>query len=440
MGNPRNGGKKDYNFDYFERMNQKQQEQQNPISRGSSDPPQGHRQRPPNSPADRRQQRNAAAQRNRNAARQVAQRSPDADRTRSASGSPRDGGLPRKPERPERGVSSRPQEPRQPKAAKKPRPAPPPSKPPKPSKPKKPKKEKPSLSPEQRRKRRRRNWILFYISLFLVVVTAGVILSLTVLFHVDEIMVTGESRYTQEEIVQVSQLKTGENLFMTDTQGAAERIQSSLPYVGSVKISRKLPGTLVIQVDDVMVAGAVQYGDGYLVVGANGKALEQVPYLPEGCASIVGAKLSQAEIGKMVQYADEEQTELIQKLTMAAEENELDKVTQIDISDPYNVKLVYDGRITLAFGLPTDLEYKVRFAQSVLNTGKILETDKGVLDLSLAKEMSKAYFDPDYTVSSSSSQTVFQDPNSSVSSSSASSLASSAPASQASGQSNPNAA
>ncbi len=432
MGNPRNGGKKEYNFDYFERMNQKQKEQQNPASRVSSDPSQGYQQRPPNPPMDRRQQRSAAAERNRNAARQAAaERMSKKDSTSSR-------GQPREPDRPEeRGRGSRPQEPRKSQAAKKPRPAPPPPKPKKPSKPKKPK---PSLSPEQRRKRRRRNWILFYMSLFLVVVTAGIVLSLTVLFHVDEIMVTGESRYTQEEIVQVSQLKTGENLFMTDTRGAAERIQSSLPYVGSVRISRKLPGTLVIQVDDVVVAGAVQYNNGYLVVGANGKALEQVSYLPEGCASIVGAKLSQAEIGKTVKYADEEQTELIQKLTMAAEENELDKVTQIDISDPYNVKLVYDNRIVLAFGLPTDLEYKVRFAQSVLNTGKILETDRGVLDLSLAKEMSKAYFDPDYTVSNSSDQTVFQDPNSSSSSSSASSSAASALASKASGQSNPNAA
>ena len=47
MGNPRNGGKKEYNFDYFERMNQKQKEQQNPASRVSSDPSQGYQQRPP---------------------------------------------------------------------------------------------------------------------------------------------------------------------------------------------------------------------------------------------------------------------------------------------------------------------------------------------------------------------------------------------------------
>ena len=72
MGNPRNGGKKEYNFDYFERMNQKQKEQQNPASRVSSDPSQGYQQRPPNPPMDRRQQRSAAAERNRNAARQAA--------------------------------------------------------------------------------------------------------------------------------------------------------------------------------------------------------------------------------------------------------------------------------------------------------------------------------------------------------------------------------
>ena len=50
MGIARNGGKKEYNFDYFERMNQKQKEQQNPASRVSSDPSQGYQQRPPNRP------------------------------------------------------------------------------------------------------------------------------------------------------------------------------------------------------------------------------------------------------------------------------------------------------------------------------------------------------------------------------------------------------
>lgn len=381
MGNPRNGGNKDYNFDYFERMNQKKKPSK-PSNPAKPPAPSGKRRAQP-PPTNSRQQRQEAAERNRKAARQ-AEKNPAPGKAKRR---PPAGASPPKP-----GKKSLPPKPQKPK------------------KPPKPKKQKPSLSPEQRKKRRRRNWILFYISLFLTVVTAGVVLSLTVLFHVNEIMVTGESRYTQEEILQVSQLRTGGNLFLTDTGTATQRIQDSLPYVGSVKISRKLPSMLVIQVEDVVVAGAVRNGSGYLVVGANGKALEQVPYLPEGCASIVGAKLSQGTVGKMVEYADKSQTDLIQKLTMAADENELDSITQIDISDPYNVKMVYDGRITLEFGLPTDLEYKVRFAQSVLSTGRISATETGVLDLSLAREMSKAYFDPDYTISASSASAVSSEP------------------------------
>lgn len=410
MANQRRNGKKEYDFGYFERMNQKSSDHAGPKT-----PPASRNPRTPPSPSmNSRAQRNAAAQRNRQAAARQ-EGTPERYRQGKPDGKPR---MPAgKPP-----VGTRPADShRDEKSKKKPQPDPrksqPPraKKPPKPPKPPKPKKPKPSLTPEQVRKRRRRNRILFTLSLIFAVVIAGVILSLTVLFHVTEIVVTGESRYTQEEIVQASHLATGGNLFTTDTSGAAGSIEETLPYIGSVKVVRKLPGTLLIQVEDIVVAGAVQYGDGYLVLGSNGKALEQVPYLPEGCPSIVGAKLSQAEIGKVVEYADEEQKQLIETMSLAAEENELEDITQIDVSDPYNVKMVYNGRITLKFGLPTDLDYKIRFAQSVIDS-EISSTDRGTLDLSLARDLSKVYFEPDYTVPDSSTSAVSQPPVASASS------------------------
>ena len=147
-----------------------------------------------------------------------------------------------------------------------------------------------------------------------------------------------------------------------------------------------------------------------------------MPYLPEGCPAIVGVKLSKAEIGKPVEYADEEQTKLIETMSLAAEENELDRITQIDITDPYNVKMVYDGRITLQFGLPTDLDYKIRFAQSVIDS-EISSTDRGTLNLSLARELSKVYFLPDYTAPVSSAPVSSQPTSSSQVSSTVSSPA-----------------
>lgn len=414
MANQRRNGKKEYDFGYFERMNQKES---NPAAKQT--PPSSRNPRTPSQPPamGSRQQRNAAAQRNRQAA--TRQPPSDGNGPRMPAGNPPVRGRPPAPHREEKGKKKPPQA-----ASRK---APPPrekkpEKPKKPPKPPKPKKPKPSLTPEQVRKRRRRNRIIFTLCLILAVVIAGVILSLTVLFHVTEIMVTGESRYTQEEIVQASGLTPGGNLFTTNTDGAAGSIEETLPYIGSVQVSRKLPGTLVIQVEDVVVAGAVQHGDGYLVLGARGKALEQVPYLPEGCPAIVGVKLSKAEIGKPVEYADEEQTKLIETMSLAAEENELDRITQIDVTDPYNVKMVYDGRITLQFGLPTDLDYKIRFAQSVIDS-EISSTDRGTLNLSLARELSKVYFLPDYTAPVSSAPVSSQPTSSSQVSSTVSSPA-----------------
>ena len=32
----------------------------------------------------------------------------------------------------------------------------------------------------------------------------------------------------------------------------------------------------------------------------------------------------------------------------------MDKITKIDISDTYSIKAVYDGRVTMNFGIATD--------------------------------------------------------------------------------------
>ncbi len=397
---------KEYNFDYFDRMNQKEKEakQKQPASSQSAGPPARERNRPPpassarppgraaptrppDSPGrDEREMRQEMARRNRQAARQ--QQEQTAYRREEA---------PRRPG--EEGQASRGQKPKgkPPSSKKKDKPRK------EPAVKKKKRKPKPQLTPEQRAKRKRRKWILFYISLFLAVVAAGVTLSVTVLFKIDTIEVTGVSRYSMEEILETSGIQEGENLFMMDKGAAIERLEQELPYVGSVRISRHLPGRVVIQVDDVVIAGAVQNVAGYLIIGANGKALEQVSALPEGVPVLIGVDLSQTEIGQMVTYADPQQQEMIESLATIAHDNDLDQITQIDISDPYNLKLVYDDRITIKLGLPTDLDYKMQFVRSlIVARQEIGENEKGELDVSLARETNEAYFNPDYSISSSS--------------------------------------
>ena len=79
-------------------------------------------------------------------------------------------------------------------------------------------------------KRRKLRMVLFYVGTFLLVITAAIVLSLTVLFRIDSIEVDNSSRYSSEEILKACGIEDGENLFLADVEGARKKIDQALPY------------------------------------------------------------------------------------------------------------------------------------------------------------------------------------------------------------------
>ncbi|MBW7571680.1 cell division protein FtsQ/DivIB [Caproiciproducens faecalis] len=260
----------------------------------------------------------------------------------------------------------------------------------------------PKSRADTRKRRRRRFLLLFYIFLFLAVIVGAVVVSLTVLFKIEAIEVVGTSRYPAQAIVQAGGIQKGENLFLAHTKNAAASIEQKLPYIGTAKVSRRLPAKIVIEVTQEAVSGAMEYKGKYAVVSANGKVLELATKMPENCTSIKGLSLSKAEVGKDIVYGDTSQKETFQELSAAVTNNKLGKITEMDFSNPYKILIVYDGRIIMNLGLPSDFDYKIRFAKSILDAGKIKDNERGTLNLSVAVEENNAFFDPNYSVTSSS--------------------------------------
>ena len=84
------------------------------------------------------------------------------------------------------------------------------------------------------------------ILLFAVFLLIGTI----VFFRVRSVDVQGAVVYTEEEIVQGSGVNPGENLLFLRGAAVSERLFDSLPYLESVRVAKKLPGTLVITVTE----------------------------------------------------------------------------------------------------------------------------------------------------------------------------------------------
>ena len=90
-----------------------------------------------------------------------------------------------------------------------------------------------------KRRRRRRRLGALYAPLSLLLILAALAAGSLVFFRVNTITVTGNIRYTQEEILAAAQVETGNNLFRLNKAHMAEEISLTLPYIRDISIRRK---------------------------------------------------------------------------------------------------------------------------------------------------------------------------------------------------------
>lgn len=125
------------------------------------------------------------------------------------------------------------------------------------------------------RRRRRGSFGFLYRLLSVLVICGVIVVALTLFFRVDTVVVTGTQRYTQQEVIDATGIKTGDNLFLMNKYDVAQNIVGELPYIEEIRINRKLPDTLLIQVEECGTPLAlVQDGSAWLI-SSTGKIVDQ---------------------------------------------------------------------------------------------------------------------------------------------------------------------
>lgn len=155
-----------------------------------------------------------------------------------------------------------------------------------------------------KRRRRRRVMAVLAIALFIGV---GIWLSVTLLFKIQKYDVAGDSPYTVEQLADAFGHPVGDNMYGFVAENAAERITTTLPYVESVKIRRRLPSTIVFEVTTAEERYYLPWEDGYAVLSASQKVLRTTTELPQGLVRIEGLSGIQVQPGHPLQLTEEAQ-------------------------------------------------------------------------------------------------------------------------------------
>ena len=290
---------------------------------------------------------------------------------------------------------------------------------------------------EMRKKRKvtratlRRRRILRRLTAFamlLCVIGAGIYLTMTMLFRINSIQVqtpdgkqvTEIAGYSADSILQRMGVQLEENIFSFEPGEKAAVLEQNFPLLGSIKVIRDYPNTVVVQVTEAVPAYAVQNGNKWLVISDKWKILSEESTQPEGLCTLYGGKLQDTTPGQgfwFVEDADAASAsgsetaesesavstetarmEALRTLRSKLEEYGLSQdVTRLEVADTEQLAFLYQDRISVLLGTLNDLDYKLDRARYVLTNadGKGCgPTDTGRLDFShtSASSTRKIYF------------------------------------------------
>ncbi|HEY0713309.1 MAG TPA: FtsQ-type POTRA domain-containing protein [Polyangia bacterium] len=93
-------------------------------------------------------------------------------------------------------------------------------------------------------------------------------------FLLEAIEVSGQQRATRDEIIATAGIGPGDRLLAIDTDEVAEKLIGH-PWVGEARVSRRLPGTLVIEVVERKAAAAVSLGGGLYLLDGTGRPFKR---------------------------------------------------------------------------------------------------------------------------------------------------------------------
>lgn len=215
-----------------------------------------------------------------------------------------------------------------------------------------------------------------------VVALAAMAWAVTLFFRMDHIAVNGNERYSEQEVIDASGLKLGSNLYLINKFDVKERIFALLPYVEEIRINRKLPDTMLLEVRECKAAAGIESEEGFWLISDQGKLLEMADAPPEGCPAVAGVPLIEPEATTQINFGEQAAYRAGVMLTLLQESDARNMragIGVINISDDTALSFTYLGRFTVRMPWTAEIGYKLESLSTVVDYLENNET--GRIDL-----------------------------------------------------------
>lgn len=231
-------------------------------------------------------------------------------------------------------------------------------------------------------RRKRGRFSFLWKPLCAMVAAVAMFLAITFFFRMEHVVITGMSRYSEQEVLDASGLQIGENLYLINKFEVQRVLFERLPYLEEVQINRKLPDTMFLAVHECAADAAVQDGDGYWLLSGSGKLLERVTTPDTRCVLLRGVHLTEPVVAHPANFGEADAYRAgvtMMLLREATQRGMRDKITVIDLSDAAALSMEYLSRFTVRMPWTMDIGYRLDMLATVVN--HLEDNETGVIDL-----------------------------------------------------------
>lgn len=220
----------------------------------------------------------------------------------------------------------------------------------------------------------------------------------TPIFGVSEIAVEGNNKLLSEDIVNLSGIKKGQNIFRINTKKTAAKIEE-LPYVNDAEIVRKFPAKVKIVLNEATEDIIIDTPMEFIVATIDSKVLYKTDNVTEVPVPIVkGIKVSDATPGSIVSCEDEEAASrnlaYVKSFFGSQYWSEID---EFDVSDPSNFMMIMRSGMRVTFGSVETLEglqRKIKMLDAIIP--QVKQSERSYLDLTTDKGYFGSYTEDEY--------------------------------------------
>lgn len=231
------------------------------------------------------------------------------------------------------------------------------------------------LTQQEKRRKKRNRRIKFFLKMMLLlgIIIGGIAFAMiSPIFNMKEIQVVGNEQVSEETIISLSELKTEENIFRFSVFKVIGNLKENA-YIEKVKIHRKIPSTVQIEVEERKHNYSVDFLGKYAYINTQGYILEiaedsKQKVILQG----IETPEEQVVVGNRLNHEDLEKLEDVIKIINVTKEYDLDtKVTSIDMSNKneYSIYLAEEGK-KVHLGDSSNLSNKMLYVNAIIEQEK----------------------------------------------------------------------